>query len=435
MSLATPQARFGLWRQLAVSALWLAWYAQWVTIPSEVLPDQVARLLGPASPWQDLATGAVVAGGSVIALLVTPIAGALSDRSRSRFGRRRPYLAVGVLLSSAALAGLWLAVGARSLPLYVLAYLNLQLWWNWAAGPAAGFIPDVVPHQRQGDASAWTNALGIVGVIVGNGLVLLLYGKSGSPALAAAFVALNLVCLAVTLTVREPPSAGASMRQSLGAFLRSFVISPRDHPDFYLVLATRFFSNMGVWSVLTFLLYYLETVLRLSADAATQLLPALLGAGACLAIPASLIGVKLADRIGLVRLVQISSWVMAAATSAYVLIALRPSVALVAPAVIVYAIANGAYGAADWLLALRVLPSGQDTGKDFGVWHACMVAPQILGPLSMGALITWIRSVASPAVAYEAAFAVGAAWFVLGAALVGRVKVPTSEFLERVEVT
>jgi Na+/melibiose symporter-like transporter len=425
VTLATSQARFGLWRQLGVSALWLAWYAQWVTIPSEILPDQVSRLLGPASPWQDAATGAVVAAGSIVALVITPIAGALSDRSRSRFGRRRPYLAVGVLLSSAALAGLWLAVGAGSLPLYVLAYLNLQVWWNWAAGPAAGLIPDVAPLQRQGDASAWTNALGVVGVIAGNVLVLLLYGKAGSPVVAAAFVALNLACLAATLRVREPPpTQGASMRQSLGAFLRSFVVSPREHPDFYWVLATRFFTNMGVWSVLTFLLYYLEAVLRLSADAATQLLPALLGAGACLSIPASLVGVKLADRIGLVRLVQISSWVMAAATSAYVLIALRPSVALVAPAVIVYAIANGAYGAADWLLALRVLPKGQDTGKDFGIWHACMVAPQVLGPLSMGALITWIKTATSPTLAYEAAFAVGAAWFVLGAALVGRVKVP-----------
>jgi Na+/melibiose symporter-like transporter len=424
-ALATSgQARFGLWRLVAISAPWLAWYAQWVPIPGQIVPDQVSRLLGANSPWLDMVTGAVVAAGSVVALVLTPIAGALSDRSRSRFGRRRPYLAVGMVLSSAALAGLWLAVGAHSLALYALAYVNLQVWWNWAAGPYAGFIPDVTPRERQGDASGWTNALGVAGVIVGSVIVRFLYGDAGSPAVAVVFVALNLVCLAAALTVREPPAAGASAKQTLAAFLRSFLISPRQHQDFYLVLGTRFLSNMGIWSVLTFLLFYMEAVLGLTRDAANALFPTLLGAGAALSIPTSLIGIRLADRIGLVRLVQLSSWVMAGSTAAYVLIGLHPSVALMAPAVIVYAMANGAYGAGDWLLALRVLPRGQDTGKDFGVWHACMVAPQILGPLSMGALIGWLKTIAAPAVAYEVAFAVGAAWFVLGAALVGRVRVP-----------
>jgi MFS family permease len=183
---------------------------------------------------------------------------------------------------------------------------------------------------------------------------------------------------------------------------------------------------MGIWSVLTFLLFYLESVLGLGQAAATRLLPMLLGGGACLAVPASLIGAAMADRFGLVRVVQIASWVMAGATGAYVLIALHPAVWLIAPAIIVFSIGNGAYGAVDWLLALRVLPSGQSAGKDFGIWHACMVAPQIIGPLSTGLLISAIRSVASASLAYEAAFALGALWFVLGAALVGRVRIPVA---------
>ena len=74
----------------------------------------------------------------------------------------------------------------------------------------------------------------------------------------------------------------------------------------------------------------------------------------------------------------------------------------------------------------EIAPSGQSAGKDFGIWHACMVAPQIIGPLSTGLLISAIRSVASASLAYEAAFALGALWFVLGAALVGRVRIPVA---------
>jgi Na+/melibiose symporter-like transporter len=423
-SVRRPALPFSIYGRVAISAIWLAWYTQWISIPSIILPDQVTGLLGARNSNLAVVTGAVVAAGSVIALLIPPVAGALSDSTRSRFGRRRPFLAVGVIASCFALAGLFLAARYGGLALYVLAYINLQFWWNWAAGPGAGFIPDVVPPAQQASASGWTNALGIVGVVIGNVLVVLLYSRTHFAALAGAFIAINLACLALGLSVREPPAAGAPMARSLAAFFRSFFLSPRQHPDFYLVLGTRFLSNMGIWSVLTFLIFYLESMLGLASDAATRLTAIFLGAGACLAVPASLIGARMADRFGLVRVVQIASWMMAAATGAYVVIALHPSVILIAPAIVLFSVGNGAYGAVDWLLALRVLPRGQDAGKDFGIWHTCMVAPQIIAPLTTGAIITAIRDAASAQLAYEVAFAIGALWFVLAAALVGRVRVP-----------
>jgi MFS family permease len=425
VSPARPAAvPFSIYGRVAISALWLAWYAQWIPITSTVLPGQVKRLLGAGDRHVESVVGAIVAAGAIVALLLTPLAGALSDSARSRFGRRRPFLAVGVIASCFALAGLFLAARHGGLAIYALAYINLQVWWNWAAGPGAGFIPDVVPPAQQASASGWTNALGIVGVVVGSLLVGWLYPAGQSALLVAALVAINLVCLVLALSVREPPATGARVARSLGAFLRSFFLSPKVHPNFYLVLGTRFLSNMGIWSVQTFLLLYLESVLGLGADAATHLWSILLGGGALLAIPASFAGTWLVGRAGLVVAVQIASWVMAAATAAYVLIAAHPSVLLVAPAVVVFSIGNGAYGTVDWLLALRVLPRGQDAGKDFGVWHVCMVAPQIIAPLTTGLMISEIRDFASTKLAYEIAFAVGALWFVLAAALVGRVKVP-----------
>ena len=115
---------------------------------------------------------------------------------------------------------------------------------------------------------------------------------------------------------------------------------------------------------------------------------------------------------------------MAAAAMCYVLVAMHPVVALVVPVMLVFSIASGMYGTADWVLALRVLPRGQDAGKDFGIWHVCMVLPQVVGPISTGALITWLEARTSAGWAYGTAFAIAAAWFVLGAAFVGRVRLP-----------
>jgi hypothetical protein len=146
-------------------------------------------------------------------------------------------------------------------------------------------------------------------------------------------------------------------------------------------------------------------------------------AGACLAIPASLVGVRLADRHGVVRAVQVTSWIMAATTLGYVLIAPRPMLAVVVPLVVVFSVANGAYGAVDWYLALKVLPHGENAGKDFGIWHMCMVLPQIVGPVTAGWLITEVKIAVSARLAYELSFGMAALWFALGALLVARVRI------------
>ncbi len=258
---------------------------------------------------------------------------------------------------------------------------------------------------------------------MGNLLMLQFYVPDHPGSIIGIFIAMNILCLLLTLAgANEAPGAVAPGR-SAGAFLRSFYLSPKAYPNFYLVLLTRLFSNMGVWSTMTFLLFYLEFVLSMTRDDATHLLPTILSLGAILAIPASLIGMKLADRYGLVAMVSLTSWIMAAAAGCFVLIAIHPSTTATVAVVIVFSVASGAYGAVDWYLALRVLPRGQDTGKDFGIWHVCMVLPQIIGPVTAGFLITFVKDSVSAWLAYELAFGIGALWFALSAALVGRIRV------------
>lgn len=426
----SPQARgarsarpFSTADHIAVSILWLALYAQWLTVVPTIVPDQVAGILGPHSAFREGISGSIIAAGAAVALVITPVAGALSDRLRTARGRRRPFLVSGIAAASIALALLVPFGPGSSILLYALAILNLQFWWNWAAGPYAGLIPDAVPAAAQSTASGWMNAMSIVGTILGNALVAALYRPGRMLPVIAAFVALNLTCLALTLRgVREPIAVGAGRPFDLRGFVRSFYLEPRTHRNFYWVLLTRLLANMGIWSVFTFLLFYLESVVGIERMAAARLLPGLLGAGAVLAIPASLAGTRLADRHGIVRLVRITSWIMAAAALCYVLIAMHPRLVLVVPVVLAFSAAYGAYGAVDWALALNVLPSGQDSGKDMGIWHIAMVLPQMLGPAATGWLITAIRTAASERLAYAVAFALAALWFALAALLIGRVR-------------
>ena len=188
------------------------------------------------------------------------------------------------------------------------------------------------------------------------------------------------------------------------------------------MLITRLFANLGVWSVMTFLLYYLHDVIGVAEPG--KVLPMLLGLGAMLGIPASLVAARLADRYGIVAIVKATSWMMAVAALAYVLIAFNPHVGLAAPVFLVYFAGWGAYQAVDWALALKVLPRSETAGKDMGIWHVALVLPQILGPALTGWIITGARLAVSARFAYALAFAIAALWFSLSAILVARVKLP-----------
>ena len=84
-----------------------------------------------------------------MALVMAPVAGALSDRVRSAKGRRRRFLVAGMIGTCVGLALLVPFGPGSSILVYALAILNLQFWWNWACGPYAGLIPDVVPAASQ----------------------------------------------------------------------------------------------------------------------------------------------------------------------------------------------------------------------------------------------------------------------------------------------
>ncbi len=413
-------ARLGTAQQIRLASLWFAMFAQWLAVLPVILPDQVATMVGPDSATKEGMVGTIAAAGAVVALLVAPLAGALSDRLRARRGRRRPFLIVGALGSIVSLMLLVPFSTGGSIALYVVVILNLQFWWNVVSGGYAGLVPDVVAPEQQGTASAWLNVMTIAGTVAGNVVVILTYSTGYAARTIAIFALATLVCLWLTLSVREPPSPGAAEPFRFLPFLRSFYIDPKAHPNFYWVLITRLLSNMGVWSVLPFLLSYLGDVI--GVEKPEHVLPMLLGPGAVLAIPASLIGIRLAERHGLVEIVKATSWVMAATVAGYVLVVLRPSLLLVAPLVLVYAAAYGAYQAVDWALALRVLPSRDAAGKDMGVWHISMVLPQVIAPAATGWIISGVKQAVSVSFAYTVAFVLGALWFVLAAMFVGRVR-------------
>ncbi len=412
-----PAARRPAAGHLWLSLYWLAYNLQWAALLAIVLPSQVASLVGEAR--KELATGLVLGGGAFLSLVLTPLAGAWSDRSRSRFGRRHPFLVAGTVMNVVFLLAMGPMVAGTPIAWFVLAYLGVQFGSNLAGGPYAALIPDLVPEQERGVASGWMALMSTLGMLAG----VVLAGQLARPgryvAIDAAIAAvLVLAMLGTVLGVRErrPVDAGTP---AAGVARRGFFPDPRRHRDFYWVLGTRTLVGMGIYSVFSFFQFFLADVLGVARP--EQQTSYLIGAIVASGIPTSLAGGARSDRVGRKPLLYWSGGVMAAASVLFVAAGAIQSLPAIYAVGVLFGLGYGAYQAVDWALAVDVLPGGPDAARDMGIWHVALVLPQVVAPALSGVLLSALKPL-SPMAGYVVVFAVTAAWFVAGTLLVTRVR-------------
>ena len=410
--------RLGVRDQLTLSCFWLAYNFEWSALLPIVLPSQITAIVGEGR--KELYTGLILSIGAVLSLVATPVAGALSDRSRGRFGRRSPFLAVGTAVNILFLILLARFGPGGSVPLFLLCYLGVQLGANWAGGPYAGLIPDRVPQEQRGTASGWLALMTAAGMLLGVVAAgALLRGGSYLPIYLTVAAMLGLMVTLTLVGVRERPLTTAPERFDARTFAGSFLLRGPQYRDFYFVLFTRALVTMGIYSVFTFFQFFLKDIVRVAnpATAASYLIGIIIAAG----IPTSLVAGALSDRMGRKPLVYASGGLMAAASLLFIGVGRFPSLAAMLWIGALFGIGYGAYQAVDWALAIDVLPSGNSAAKDMGIWHVSLVLPQVIAPALTGFILTAFKQT-SLLLGYTLVFILTALWFILGTVFVRQIR-------------
>jgi Na+/melibiose symporter-like transporter len=134
---------------IAINLFWLGLNLRNNAVGTIFMPYLVDRFVNEGI--RNSALGGMRTAGLVIAMLAQPAMGLLSDRSTSRYGRRRPFLLAGVMLDLVFLA--WIALAGNFWSL-LAAVLFLQFSSNVSHGPLQALIPDLVPEAQRGRASA-----------------------------------------------------------------------------------------------------------------------------------------------------------------------------------------------------------------------------------------------------------------------------------------
>lgn len=346
-----------------------------------LLPNQLAQI-DPQSKESNLALLFFIT--SIFSTLATPLSGALSDRTRSRWGRRSPWIAIASLIGSSALFGVS----------FQTSFVSLMVFWIMAAvaynsmQPAmTTLIADRFAPEHRGTVSGLIGAGTTAGLTAGTfvaghlaGERVLAYGLFAGAIAASciAFVAIN----------REPPSIHLPPRRiEWRSFFKSFWISPREHPDFAWAFASRFFIYMGYQAVAAFLLYILADYIGLGLTKANVAIANMALITLVCSIVASVVSGWLSDRWQRRKpFVVLGSLIMGVAM---VVLLVMPTM----QGMWIYAAVIGAgYGmfmSIDTALMTQVLPRSAlgDEGKDLGVLTTAINIPQIISPMMALALL------------------------------------------------
>ncbi|MGB9890419.1 MAG: MFS transporter [Anaerolineae bacterium] len=201
---------------IGINLFWLGLNIRNTAVGSVFTPYLVALFVPEAT--RNTALGFISTAGLVIAMLVQPAAGLLSDRCPSRFGRRRPFLFVGTLLDLVFLVAIALS---GNFEILLVATLLIQFSANVSHGPLQGLIPDLVPEEQRGRSSAVKAAFELIPIILVGFTIAQLVGKGHLGwAVFATGAALLATMLLTLMLVREEPLREKPATSFKGPMLR-----------------------------------------------------------------------------------------------------------------------------------------------------------------------------------------------------------------------
>lgn len=378
-------------QQVALSAYWFSLNFQGAALLTIVIPTALDRL---AYGSHTLVLARLAVLGAVVAMVLPPIAGALSDRVRRRGGQRRPMLLWGTGVD---VIGLLVISSAGNLYTLTTGFLLAVLGQNIAGAAYQAMMPDMVPQDQWGTASGYMGVASLLGTIGGLAVAGVASERTAYFAMAAvaAIGALYSVRAMIERPLGEDPPARAKIR---------------NRRDFLLVFTARFAVMLGQTLLMTFALYFFQDVMHVSSPKAST---ALIGGLALVgAVASSIVLGSLSDRSDRPAIVFFASIPMALAAGGF---ALFPDRSLILLFAILYGVGYGAYLSVDWALALDSIPDLRNVARDLGVWGIASNLPLVLAPAFGGWLILHY---ATPSAGYRALFLASGIVTMLGAIVV-----------------
>lgn len=402
--------------QATRSYIWLLVLAQFGIFVAFITPIAIslAVRLSALAPGHDEYLGYITGAGSIVVMIITPIVGILSDRTRSRLGRRRPWILGGMIVGVGSLFVMGLA---PNVILLGLGWILAQIGWGQALAILTTSMADTLPEHQRGKVAGFvgfaTQVAPVAGVIIAGSLVgdpLLLFLVPGI--VGVLFLTLFL------LFSREQDSRQmiVSAVFTIGVMFRKYLFNPAKYPDFSLVWAGRFCFYFGLTLNTTFTAFFFAARLNISVEEVAGVLATVSLVGIAATTIGAIGGGFLSDKLRRRRLfVLLASVIFAVGV---VTEALASDFTMLFIGALIASVGIGAFSAVDQALLLDVLPERDtDAGRFMGIAGFATAIPQAIAPF-LAPFILAIGATASAGKNYTLLYFIAGAITVVGGLLV-----------------
>lgn len=329
--------------------------------------------------------------GAVIAMVVQPTIGSISDYTISRWGRRKPYILIGSVLDLVFLVGI---ASSNSLIAIAAFIALLQFSSNFAQGPFQGYVPDLVPAAQVGTASALVGLMQVLGNVAGFVIGAI---ATATDRFDLGLVALGVLELATMLSVvvrvREgpPPKSrgGRSWRVIAAEAWSTDILGER---SFLWLVASRLVILMGGSVLVQLATFYLARSMGLNqTDTGLVLIPltGLVALGTVISVvPAA----RISDRVGRKVVIWVSCAIGAVGLG---IVAAAPILAIAFVGALLYGISAGVFLAVDWALMTDIIPKAS-SGRYMGLSNVATASAGVLAVAIGGTLMDLVGGPAGP---------------------------------------
>jgi len=397
-----------------INAYWFGLAFMWNSLHPIILPAILLNFV--PEKLKNTYLGGLTFLGLILAMIVQPVAGAISDRSTFRWGRRRPYILIGTLFDFVFLLVLGLA---GSYWVLFAGYILLQISSNTAHGPAQGLIPDFVPEDRRGIAAGFKNLADMGGLVAASLVAGRLMGRQDPGVAFAVIGLLLLVTMLITLFgVKEEPlieKRAKPLAQTFAQKARGTLrIDAQRYPDYLWLIASRFLILLGIYAVQGFAQYFIRDVLNAPnpAQVTGDLMFSIGLALIVLVFPAG----YLSDRIGRKQL-NVFAGLLGALGIFLLLFATDYTRLLIFGAII--GAATGIFVSVNWALATDLIPKSE-AGKYLGISNLATAGAGATSRLG-GPLIDLFNA-RQPGRGYSVLFVLACLCVLAGTALLAKVR-------------
>jgi Na+/melibiose symporter-like transporter len=363
---------------------WLGLSFMWNSIHPIILPAILLHLV--PEQLKNTYLGLLTFVGLILAMIVQPISGTVSDNWRSRRGRRRPLAVLGTAGDFIFLA---LLAWSGNILVVIIGYVGLQVTSNIAHGPMQGLIPDLVPEEQLGAASGTKNLMDMGGLIVASlaaGNLMPPDAKNPLLIMLVVMCVLAATATATFLLVKEKSSESLAKSESEGISLEHFRTLLKINPEFFEFILSRFLFLVGVYDVQTFAQYYIRDVMQ--AENPVQATGDLIAVLAISLVVFAVIAGWLTDRTG-PKMILVAASIFTAVGSGLLIFASDMLQLKIFGSI--FGAGIGLFLTANWALASQLAPKSE-AGKYLGMTNLATAGASAASKL-FGIPIDWINKI------------------------------------------